>query len=131
MRFILIPLLILLFFSCQDSVPTAANPPPIKNSGEKILIRDRTGKEWDVTHAFNKYGFDPAGFQYGLGPNAIKPINNPQFFIPGDAGFPRPDDFLVIGTTINEDTRAYPINILKSHEIVNEKFAATHVAVAY
>lgn len=131
MRFKIIPLIILFLISCQDSVPTATAPLTFRKSGEKILIRDRTGKEWDITHAVNKYGFDPAGFQYGLGPDAIKPINNPQFFNPGDAGFPRPDDFLVIGTTINGDSRAYPINILKSHEIVNEKFVSTHVSVAY
>ena len=56
---------------------------------EQVFITDRTGKLWDVTHA-QKYGLDPSGYEYGLGPYAIRPLNNPLMLTPGDAGYPSP-----------------------------------------
>ncbi len=95
-------------------------------------ITDRTGKTWDVTHAFEKYGFIPQSFQYGLGPFAITPINNPQMLSPGDSGYPQDSDsFTILGTTLNGFTRAYPIWVMSRHEVANERFGQGHVAVAY
>ena len=100
--------------------------------GDKIFIKDRTGKEWDVTHAVSEYGFEADKFQFGLGPNAIRPILNPKMVSPGSAGYPgNNEDFLVIGTTLSGDTRAYPLNVLSRHEVADEVFQDTHVAVAY
>lgn len=128
--------LIILFFGigCNNSTEPLDPEPQVQtgNNNEEIYIVDRTGKKWDITHAANKYGFNPGGFQFGLGPFAIAPIEEPEFFGPGDPGYPRDDEtFLVIGTTINNDSRAYPIFVLKSHEIVDESFDTTYVAVAY
>jgi len=98
----------------------------------KIFIHDQTGKAWDITHAVKKYGMVPEGFQFGLGPNAIPPINNPQMLSQGDVGYPGDSQtFIMIGTMINEDTRAYPLSVLALHEIVNEVFDDTHVSVAF
>jgi hypothetical protein len=98
----------------------------------KIFIEDRTGKSWDVTHAVNNYGFIPEQFQFGLGPFAIRPILNPKMLERGEFGYPGVDDErLIIGTTINGDTRAYPLNVLNNHEVVDEQFDSTYVAVAY
>ncbi len=103
----------------------------IKKEG-KILIEDRTGKQWDVTHAVEKYGFKAEEFQFGLGPFAIQPIMNPEFIGPGAPGYPAPNEnFLVIGTTLGGDTRAYPISVLSRHEIANDEFDRTFVAVGY
>jgi len=122
-----------LFLQCQDKIPTkGSDPEEIINNNDQITIVDRTGKEWDITDAVQKFGFQPSKFQFGLGPNAIKPIIHPDFFHPGDPGHPSPShSSIVIGTTINNDTRAYPLFILKSHEIVDDSFGDTHVAVAY
>ena len=77
-------------------------------------------------------GFDPAQFQFGLGPDRIKPINNPEFLSPGDSGYPSPEQtFRVIGTTIDGDSRAYPIGVLNSHEIVNDVFGDAHVTIGW
>ena len=63
-----------------------------------MLIVDDTGKEWDVTHAEENYGLKAENFQFGLGPFAITPIQDPQFVFEGEPGFPGPDEtFLVIG----------------------------------
>jgi hypothetical protein len=99
---------------------------------EKIYIVDRTGKKWDVTHAKERYGMEPGKFQFGLGPNAIRPILNAKMLSPGDKGYPDSGkEFLVLGTTLNGSTRAYPITIMSSFEIADEQFGDAHVAVAY
>lgn len=103
-----------------------------ETNGDKITITDRTGKVWDVTDAVNKYGFSASQFQFGLGPNAIKPILNPQFIGPSDPGYPSAvETFLVVGTNINGDSRAYRIDHLNRHEVVDDKFGDVHVAVGW
>jgi hypothetical protein len=104
----------------------------VTRDGEKVLITDATGKQWDVTHAVNTYGFDPQGFQFGLGPDAIPPIIGSGMLSPGDPFYPDDDaTFLVIGTTIGGESRAYPIHILNRHEVVDESFGDVHVAVGW
>jgi len=123
---------VFLFLGCSQSTSTTISPSEVRSKDGKIYIKDRTGKEWEISHAVNNYGFKPNNFQYGLGPNAIRPILSPEFFCPGDPGYPVAHQTnLVIGTTLNGETRAYPIFILKSFEIVDEVFGSTHVAVAY
>ena len=101
-------------------------------TGDQIFIKDKTGKNWEVTHAVNNYGFDPDRFRAGLGPFAIPPIINPKMLNRGDFGFPKNDEtFLIIGTTLNGDTRAYSLDALSSHEVADERIDSTYVAVAY
>ena len=104
----------------------------VQRVGDKIFIVDQTGKRWDVTHAVQKYGFVADQFQFGIGPNAIKPIINPVLVGPGQGGYPSSSStFIVIGTEIGGDSRAYAISDLNPHEIVDEKFGDQHVAVGW
>ncbi len=110
------------------------SPPASSGLGEdgEIIIYDITGKAWDVTHAAQKYGMDPSRYEYGAGPFAITPIMNAKMLSPGDSTYPRDtEDFLVIGTSLNGFTRAYPTQLLGQHEIANEQFGDAHVAVAF
>ncbi len=124
--------------SCSNApVPPEFKPPetvenPSQSEDTTITITDRTGKVWDVTHAVLKYGFKADEFQFGVGPNTIRPIIAPRFLEPNDPGYPDSSgNFLVIGANINGDKRAYPISVLNHHEVVDEKFGDQHVAVAY
>jgi len=102
------------------------------NAGEKIYITDKTGKKWDLTHAVEKYGFDTRNFQYGLGPFAITPINNPVMISPGEPGYPADNSTdAVIGLNIDGDARAYLIRTLSRHEVVNDRVGGKDVAVVY
>jgi len=133
MRILVFYLVIFSFsaLNCKDILQDKSDH-EIRNRDNRIFIVDNTGKEWDVTHAANVYGMQPDRFQFGLGPNAIRPIQNPKFLSPGDAGYPADnDDRLVIGSVFNGVNRAYPIDVLSSHEIVDDVFGDTHVAVAY
>jgi len=130
---------LLLLTTCQNSVVLV----PLTDDGvvpdgdveeeqDKIFLVDQTGKKWDITHAVNKYGFDPDRFMFGLGPNAIKPILKPQMLSPGDTGYPEDGaGFTVLGTSFNGLPRAYSLTVMSRHEIVDEVFGDAHVAVAY
>jgi hypothetical protein len=97
-----------------------------------IYLVDRTGKHWDITHAVKYYGMDPQNFRYGLGPNAIQPINLPDMISPGEPGYPADGSTMrIIGTEINGDARAYPTGILSGHEVVNEFIGGEYAAVIY
>jgi hypothetical protein len=117
---------------CSEGPNSGNGPSDVIKENDRIFIEDRTGKRWDVTHAENKYGLKAERFQFGLGPNAIPPILNPEFLSPGEVGYPASDQtFLVIGTALNNDPRAYSISDLTRHEVADEQFGSTHVAVAY
>jgi hypothetical protein len=120
-----------LIMACESNITGDTSANVVEREG-KIFIEDQTGKMWDITHAVNNYGFSAGNFDHGLGPFAITPINNPEMLLPGNAGYPNAqDERLVIGTTINNDTRAYSLNVLSRHEIANEQFGDTFVSVAY
>ena len=126
----------LIWVGCgSDVVHTPTTPSSVdQRQGEegKVFIIDYTGKEWDVTHAVRKYGMEPFMFGNGLGPFAIKPIINASMLSPGDLNYPLDSQgILVIGTSLNGFTRAYPIEILSRFEVANEQFGEAHVAVAY
>jgi hypothetical protein len=123
---------LLLGVGCSEDPNNANVSANVIKEDNKIFIVDRTGKRWDVTHAENHYGLKAERFQFGLGPNAIPPILNPEFLSPGEVGYPASDQtFLVIGTALNNDPRAYAISDLIRHEVAEELFDSTYVAVAY
>jgi len=122
-------LLVLLYsYNCKD------NPSRSKNNQKDttIYITDRTGKKWDITHAVKEYNFKKDNFNYGLGPNAIQPINYPDMLIPDDPQYPDSNSRQrVIGININGEIRAYPVDVLSSHEVVNDTLKGFYTAVAY
>jgi hypothetical protein len=130
--FIFISFITLFSFAGCEVLNSSEDEAEVIRTGDQIYIKDNTGKSWNVTHAVNEYGFVPENFQFGLGPFAIQPILNPRMVNEGEAGYPsNNDESLVIGTTLNGDTRAYPLNVLSRHEVADEKFDSTYVAVAY
>lgn len=117
---------------CTTEPPVFPTAEVVGGPDDRIYIVDLTGKKWDVTHAVEHYGFVAEEFQHGAGPNAIPPIDQPEMLSPGDPGYPQDDEiFLVIGTTIDGDTRSYSIGDLNRHEVVNESFGDVHVAVGW
>ena len=88
--------------------------------------------------AYSKNGFDLSNslipskdiLQGGPPRDGIPSIENPKFVTAAAANFMRPTD-RVIGITINGESRAYPINILNWHEIVNDQIQGVPVSVTY
>ena len=56
-----------------------------------------------------------------LPPDGIPSIDNPKFISVVEAGKFLKESDLVVGLTINGQTKAYPLLILVWHEIVNDK----------
>ncbi|PWQ96204.1 DUF3179 domain-containing protein [Leucothrix arctica] len=62
--------------------------------------------------------------------DGIPSIDKPVFVSASQAKFMQPKD-RVIGITVNGESRAYPINILNWHEIVNDTIQGRPVSVTY
>ena len=67
----------------------------------------------------------------GPPPDGIPSIDKPKFISIQDANKYLEDSELVLGLSINDDVRAYPLQILVWHEIVNDKVGDVPVAVTY
>jgi hypothetical protein len=63
--------------------------------------------------------------------DGIRSIDDPKFVSVSDAAPDMADSEFVIGVTIEGDVRAYPINVLSRHEIVNDVVGGTPIAVTY
>ena len=66
-----------------------------------------------------------------LGKDGIPAILDPQFLRPEDAGSQMQANERVIGLSIDGDHRAYPLNLLSRHEIVNDTVGGVPVAVTW
>ena len=66
-----------------------------------------------------------------LGKDGIPAIDNPRFVGPGEADQQMQSFERVLGVSINGDHRAYPLNMLSRHEIVNDTVGGVPVAVTW
>ena len=62
--------------------------------------------------------------------DGIPALLNPNFFKAGEANFLKPDDG-IIGVESGGEARAYPINILNLHEVVNDTINGIPIAVTF
>ena len=67
----------------------------------------------------------------GPPPDGIPSIDDPKFISVQEANGRLEDSELVLGLNVNGDIRAYPLQILVWHEIVNDKVGGVPVAVTY
>ena len=66
-----------------------------------------------------------------LGKDGIPSIDNPQFVTQGDADSQMLSNERVLGVSINGDHRAYSLNMLSRHEIVNDTVGGVPIAVTW
>ena len=66
-----------------------------------------------------------------LSKDGIPSIDNPQFLDGEEADNQMLETERVIGVSINGDHRAYPLNMLSRHEIVNDTVGGVPVAVTW
>jgi hypothetical protein len=67
----------------------------------------------------------------GPPPDGIPSIDNPKFTSVKEADEILEDSELVVGLNVNGDIRAYPLQILVWHEIVNDNVGGVPVAITY
>ncbi len=66
----------------------------------------------------------------GPRPDGIPPIDNPDFLSPDEVDFLAEQE-PVIALEVNGEKKAYPVQILTHHEIVNDEIGGVPVAVTY
>jgi len=77
---------------------------------------------------------DPSQFQYGVGRDSIPSIDEPVFVRPGETILTErgvSDDTDVLGVVVNGIARAYPVDVMDMHEIVNDDFGGKPYAVLW
>ncbi len=99
----------------------------VTREGDRVYIVDRTGERWDVTQAAS-LGFNPHGFQYGIGRDAIRPLDESSL---ADKAPGLDADTRVIGVENGPDAHAYVVRRLTRHEIANTDLNDTPIAAAY
>lgn len=73
---------------------------------------------------------DPAEFTEVLPPDSIPSIDEPKFVSISETDF-LVDREPVIEVTVNDDSRAYPLQIMTWHEIVNDEIGGESVSVTF
>lgn len=97
--------------------------PEAPDTGGEFIITDRTGREWDVTHAYRLYNMDPGFFNFGIGIGAIPSVDNPRIIEEGDPDYPVDGSRIqVFGLDHNGEQRAYQVSTLTAHEVVNDVY---------
>jgi hypothetical protein len=121
--FVLLPLLLGIMYVATHEFGSSA---VIKDVGRTYIV-DRTGERWDVTQAVS-LGFDPDGFEFGLGRDAFTPLDD-SFLTDDTADVSNSQR--VIGITDGSSAQAYTIGRLLGHEISNSRIGSEPVAVSY
>jgi hypothetical protein len=111
-------------FGGMGTVVTAQS---FHNKDGKSYLIDQYNESWDITQAVS-LGFKPKYFQYGIGRNTIKPIDDTSLDDnrKSISGSPR-----VIGIENGGESHAYVISRLARHEIANTTIGNEVVAVGY
>ncbi len=99
----------------------------VTSEGNKTYIVDRTGEKWDVTQA-KSIGFDPHGFQYGIGRNAFATLDDSH--LKDKVSFSS-RDYRVIGIANSSEAQAYSVSKLRNHEIANTTLGSKPITVGY
>jgi len=110
--------------------------PVLADKDQQARVGNPRGYEVDILH--DTFGFSQEDidaevdrvFQGCPRRDCIPSIDQPEFLGTGQVDFLDGDD-IVISLTWSGITRAYPTRILDRHEIVNDRFGETPVAVSY
>jgi hypothetical protein len=97
------------------------------SQSESIYITDRTGERWDITQAVS-LGFRADRFQYGIGRDAIRPLDKSSL---SNKTSTLDETTRVIGVENGPDAHAYVVRKLTRHEIANTRLGDTPIAAAY
>lgn len=118
------PALMILYIVLVMALDSAAG---VFRENDDVFLVDRTGERWDITQAVS-IGFDPHGFQFGIGRNAIRPLDGSGLNINSEG---LNSNTRVIGVENGPDAQAYVIRKLTRHEIANTQLGGTPIAAAY
>ncbi|MBI4849658.1 MAG: DUF3179 domain-containing protein [Nitrospirae bacterium] len=123
-RITFIAVLIISLIGCTSQVAPSVSV--VREDGKTYIV-DKTGYKWDVTQA-ESIGFKPDKFQYGMGKDAILPLDASEL---SDDKKDVPDDLRIIGVEEGPTAQAYSVQKLRSHEVANSAIGSKPIAVGY
>jgi hypothetical protein len=120
---------------CATSdIPDLHSRPIVEENGRTLLwaSEDDEGRvEWfDMTDA----EIDPATFQFGIGKDTIASIDEPRYATFDDPVVAERNitrETPVLGVSMEGVARAYPVDLMSMHEIVNDEIAGKPYAVMW
>lgn len=95
--------------------------------GDRTYIVDQHNEKWDITEA-RTLGFKPRHFQYGIGRNVFQTLDDSSLT---DDHFFVSHTERVIGIEDSKGGKAFSVNKLRRHEIVNTWQDERPVTVGY
>ena len=109
---------------------------PVAVDNGKFFEEDGTQYLWggpDESQHFvvDNLTLEPEQFHYGLGREAFPALIEPEFVTAEAAGAWLSDDARVLGLEIDGEAKAYPIDLLIRHEVVNDVVGGEPVFAAY
>lgn len=113
------------------------NRPMLREDGRTLLWggggEEAGGGETDWFDLTDS-AIDPERFQYGVGRDSIPSIDDPVFVSPDDALLAQRGvsaETPVLGVFVEGIARAYPVDVMDVHEIVNDEFGGKPYAVLW
>jgi hypothetical protein len=101
----------------------------IHEAEDKTFIVDQKGERWEITQAVS-LGFRPQGFQFGIGRDAIRPLDGENLKTDGD-NLPEATRVIGVAEEGGRNAHAYSIGRLTRHEIANTQLGDAPIAAAY
>jgi hypothetical protein len=112
----------------SDDEPSRQNAPAGGGAGSEPLSFDQSGWETD----FSKHSVPLSEFQSGGPPrDGIPPVDEPKPTSQADAEEWLSEREPVLVVEVGDQVRAYPVQILVWHEIVNDSLGGRPIAVTY
>lgn len=102
---------------------------PVHEADGKTFIVDQQGVRWEITQAMG-LGFRPEGFQFGIGRDAIRPLDG-RHLKSDDGELPAKARIIGIATEGGGSAHAYSVERLTRHEIANTLLGEVPIAAAY
>ena len=116
----------------EDTAPTAPSTPSTAATATEGLPEGPSALDDRFDPSFPNPLIDPADIlSGGPPPDGIPPIDDPQFLTVAEADEWLNDPEPVLVVDIDGDVRAYPIQILMWHEIVNDTVGGVPLSVTY
>lgn len=94
----------------------------------RVFLRGGEGREsaFDIT----QFKLNPVRLEYGVGRERIRALHSPAFR-PGAGRTGLPGDSRVLLVRLEDEVRAYPLALLRWHEVVNDVVAGKALCVAF
>ncbi|NBC16180.1 MAG: DUF3179 domain-containing protein, partial [Bacteroidetes bacterium] len=122
--------------SSEDESAAERPARPVAIEQGKFFERDGTrylwgGEDPEQHFVVDNLILEPEQFHYGIGREHFPALIEPAFVAAEAADAWLPDTARVLGLQVGDDVRAYPIDLLIRHEVVNDVVGGEPVFAAY